>query len=69
MTAATNCNGGVKEVLCFATVGVTFACIRMSDRKQDLERGKVMFEHVFVKSDKPFVQWNKERLKWIPGSA
>jgi uncharacterized protein (DUF302 family) len=26
----------------------------MRDRKQDLERGKVMVEHVSVKSDKPF---------------
>ena len=41
-------------VLCVATAGVTFVCVRMSDQKQDLERGKVMVEHVSVKSDKPF---------------
>jgi hypothetical protein len=40
--------------LCVATAGVTFVCMRLSDRKQDLDGGKVMVEHVSVKSEKPF---------------
>jgi uncharacterized protein (DUF302 family) len=41
-------------LLCVATAGVTFACARSTDRKQDHDGGKIMIEHVSVKTKKPF---------------
>jgi uncharacterized protein (DUF302 family) len=41
-------------LLCAAMAAVTFACVRMSDRKQREERGKIMIEHVCVKTDRSF---------------
>src|SRR5437667_10049653 len=41
-------------LLCAATAGVTLACVRIGDRKQDQDKGKIMVEHVRVKVAKPF---------------
>jgi uncharacterized protein (DUF302 family) len=41
-------------LLCAATAGVTLACVRIGDRKPDLDKGKIMVEHVRVKVAKPF---------------
>jgi uncharacterized protein (DUF302 family) len=43
-------------LLCAAAAGVTFACVRVSDRKQDPDGGKIMIEHVRVKAEKPFAE-------------
>src|SRR6516165_1540051 len=41
-------------LLCAASVGVTLACVRMSDSKQEQHMGKITIEHVHVETEKPF---------------
>jgi hypothetical protein len=41
-------------LLCAASAGVTLACVRMGDSKQEPHMGKIMIEHVSVKTEKPF---------------
>src|ERR1700752_2507031 len=41
-------------LLCAASAGVTFACVRMSDSKQEKHMGKVTIEHIHVETEKPF---------------
>src|SRR5438128_2399030 len=41
-------------LLCAASAGVTLACVRMSDSKQEQRMGKIPIEHVHAKSEKPF---------------
>ena len=42
-------------LLCMASAGgVMFTCIHMSDSKQEPYMGKIMIEHVSVKTEKPF---------------
>jgi uncharacterized protein (DUF302 family) len=46
-------------LLCTAAAGMTFGCVRKSDRNEEEERGKIMIEdvqiqHVRVKTEKPF---------------
>jgi uncharacterized protein (DUF302 family) len=41
-------------LLCAASAGVTFACVRMSDSREEEHMGKVTIEHVHVESEKPF---------------
>src|SRR5712671_6941457 len=42
--------------LCAASAGVTIACVRINDSKQEPRMGKIMIEHVSVKSGKPFAE-------------
>src|SRR5262249_37503177 len=41
-------------LLCAASAGVTFACVRMSDSNREKHVGKVTIEHVRVETEKPF---------------
>jgi uncharacterized protein (DUF302 family) len=41
-------------LLCAVSVGVTLACVRMSDSNREKHMGKVMIEHVHVETEKPF---------------
>jgi uncharacterized protein (DUF302 family) len=41
-------------LLCAASAGVTFACVRMSDSNREKHVGKVTIEHVYVETEKPF---------------
>jgi uncharacterized protein (DUF302 family) len=41
-------------LLCAASAGVTFACVRVSDSKQEKHVGKVTIEHIHVETEKPF---------------
>jgi uncharacterized protein (DUF302 family) len=39
-----------------ASVGVTLACVRMSDSKQEQHMGKFTIEHIHVKTEKEFAE-------------
>ena len=41
-------------LLCAASAGVTFACVRMSDSNREKHVGKVTIEHIHVETEKPF---------------
>jgi hypothetical protein len=41
-------------LLCAASAGVTFACVRMSDSNREQHMGKITIEHVHVETEKPF---------------
>jgi uncharacterized protein (DUF302 family) len=41
-------------LLCAASAGVTLACVRVSDSNREKQMGKVMIEHIHVKTEKPF---------------
>ena len=43
-------------LLCAASAGVTFACVRMSDSNREKHMGKVTIEHVHVGTEKPFAE-------------
>ena len=43
-------------LLCAASAGVTFACVRMSDSNREKHMGKVTIEHVHVETEKPFAE-------------
>ena len=43
-------------LVCAASVGVTLACVRMSDTKQEQHMGKITIEHIHVKTEKPFAE-------------
>jgi uncharacterized protein (DUF302 family) len=43
-------------LLCAASAGVTFACVRMGDSKQEPHMGKILVEHVNVRTEKPFAE-------------
>jgi uncharacterized protein (DUF302 family) len=43
-------------LLCAASAGVTFACVRMSDSNREKHVGKVTIEHVRVETEKPFAE-------------
>jgi uncharacterized protein (DUF302 family) len=39
-----------------ASVGLTLACVRMSDSKEEQPMEKITIEHIHVKTDKPFAE-------------
>src|SRR5690242_14453353 len=41
-------------LLCAASAGVTFACVRRSDSNREKHMGKVTIEHVYAETEKPF---------------
>ena len=43
-------------LLCAASAGMTFACVRMSDSNREKQMGKVTIEHVYVETEKPFAE-------------
>ena len=43
-------------LLCAASAGMTFACVRMSDSNREKHMGKVTIEHVHVETEKPFAE-------------
>ena len=43
-------------LLCVASAGVTFACVRMNDSNREKHMGKVTIEHVHVETEKPFAE-------------
>ena len=43
-------------LLCAASAGVTFACVRMRDSNRETHMGKVTTEHVHVETEKPFAE-------------
>jgi uncharacterized protein (DUF302 family) len=43
-------------LLCAATAGVTFACVRMGERKPTTGGGRFVVEHVRLTTEKPFDQ-------------
>src|SRR5262245_31511154 len=43
-------------LLCAASAGVKFACVRVSDSNQEKHMGKVTIEHVHVQTEKPFAE-------------
>ena len=43
-------------LLCAASAGVTFACVRMSDSNREKHMGKVTIEHVYAETEKPFAE-------------
>jgi uncharacterized protein (DUF302 family) len=43
-------------LLCAASAGVTFACVRMSDSNREQHMGKIIIEHISAKTEKPFAE-------------
>jgi uncharacterized protein (DUF302 family) len=43
-------------LLCAASAGATFACVRISDSNRGKHMGKILIEHVHVETEKPFAE-------------
>ena len=41
-------------LLCAASVGITLACVRMSDSNREKQVGQITIEHIHIETEKPF---------------